>query len=425
MSGAGCPEPAAAGLAWPPDAGSAGCSPSEALPCPRVRRGVLSLLLLRSWSPLLQRSLPREVSPPATARGQPAASAESGRPARPSGPPAGVPTPSGNPGAAADPPPGSPREGSRFPAGGRLCQYPAACEPAARGAGSGSTTVVLRPRSAAAAVLLALWPAGFVGQSLSPGERPMISAEIKAQIRHLFHAEHWKMGTIASQLDVHTDTVRRALETERFHRGPSRRNRLTDPYLEFIHQTLEQYPRLRATRLYQMLQWQRRSLSSPLAGAGRALSLRHPPLRPRPRQREGPRRALRSVCPLQLFCRPSLHHPARLQPPGARMVPASRSAAPLARRPQPHGGPGLPAGKAVALPWLPMAATTNGWAPAWESAWQAPRAASAMRSMPRLPQVTATRAPRSSPAASSGASAARTAAATSLIAGAPARTFLT
>lgn len=82
----------------------------------------------------------------------------------------------------------------------------------------------------------------------------MISEEIKARIRHLFHAEHWKIGTIASQLKVHADTVRRALETERFRRGPSRRNRLSDPYLEFIHQTLEQYPRLRATRLYQMLE---------------------------------------------------------------------------------------------------------------------------------------------------------------------------
>ncbi len=82
----------------------------------------------------------------------------------------------------------------------------------------------------------------------------MISEDIKARIRHLFHAEHWKMGTIAAQLHLHADTVRRALETERFRRGPSRRNRLSEPYRELIHQTLQQYPRLRATRLYQMLQ---------------------------------------------------------------------------------------------------------------------------------------------------------------------------
>ncbi|MGH9649085.1 MAG: IS21 family transposase [Terriglobales bacterium] len=82
----------------------------------------------------------------------------------------------------------------------------------------------------------------------------MISAELKAQIRHLFHAEHWKVGTLATELGLHPDTVRRALETERFRRGPSDRNRLTDPYLDFLRQTLQQYPRLRATRVFQMLE---------------------------------------------------------------------------------------------------------------------------------------------------------------------------
>ncbi|MCI0424135.1 MAG: IS21 family transposase, partial [Acidobacteria bacterium] len=62
------------------------------------------------------------------------------------------------------------------------------------------------------------------------------------------------MGTIATELGLHPDTVRRALETERFRRGPSDRSRLTDPYLDFLRQTLQQYPRLRATRLFQMLQ---------------------------------------------------------------------------------------------------------------------------------------------------------------------------
>jgi transposase len=81
----------------------------------------------------------------------------------------------------------------------------------------------------------------------------MIAAELKAQIRHWFHAEHWKVGTIATELGLHPDTVRRALETERFRRGPSDRTRLTDPYLDFLRQTLQQYPRLRTTRLFQML----------------------------------------------------------------------------------------------------------------------------------------------------------------------------
>lgn len=81
----------------------------------------------------------------------------------------------------------------------------------------------------------------------------MITPEQKAKIRRLFHGEHWKIGTIAAELGVHPDTVRAALQTERFLRGPAPRAALTDPYLDFIRGTLEQHPRLRATRLYQML----------------------------------------------------------------------------------------------------------------------------------------------------------------------------
>src|SRR5215831_1715350 len=81
----------------------------------------------------------------------------------------------------------------------------------------------------------------------------MISDEQVARIRHLFHAEHWKIGTIAAQLSFHPDTVRRALKTDRFRSHPRLRACLTDPYLDFLRQTLQQYPRLRATRLFQMI----------------------------------------------------------------------------------------------------------------------------------------------------------------------------
>src|SRR5271156_5530120 len=81
----------------------------------------------------------------------------------------------------------------------------------------------------------------------------MIPAEQVAHIRHLFHAEHWKIGTIAAELHLHPDTVRTALDTDRFRSQPRRRDRLTDPYLDFLRQTLQQYPRLRATRLLQMI----------------------------------------------------------------------------------------------------------------------------------------------------------------------------
>lgn len=80
----------------------------------------------------------------------------------------------------------------------------------------------------------------------------MISPEQTAAIRRLFFAEHWKIGTIAAELDLHPDTIRRALETERFQaRAP--RLMATDNFLEFIEQTLKQHPRLRATRLMEML----------------------------------------------------------------------------------------------------------------------------------------------------------------------------
>jgi transposase len=82
----------------------------------------------------------------------------------------------------------------------------------------------------------------------------MIDGELRARIRRLFFAEHWKLGTIAVELGVHYDTVARAVETERFisHQRPVR-PMLLDPYKEFIAQTLELHPRLRATRLLEMI----------------------------------------------------------------------------------------------------------------------------------------------------------------------------
>jgi len=81
----------------------------------------------------------------------------------------------------------------------------------------------------------------------------MISKEQVTTIRRLYYAEHWKIGTIASELGLHPDTVKRAVQTERF-KSRSPKRLVTDPYLEFIQQTLKQYPRLTATRLFQMVQ---------------------------------------------------------------------------------------------------------------------------------------------------------------------------
>lgn len=80
----------------------------------------------------------------------------------------------------------------------------------------------------------------------------MISSEQIVAIRRFFFVEHWKVGTIAAELKLHPDTVKRALETDRFR---SRRSPplSIDPYLDFIEQTLQQHPRLRATRILEML----------------------------------------------------------------------------------------------------------------------------------------------------------------------------
>jgi transposase len=83
----------------------------------------------------------------------------------------------------------------------------------------------------------------------------MISPELRARIRRLFYAEHWKMGTIAAELGVHHDTVALAIEPERFTNLAMRASMaLLDPYRDFVRMTLEQHPRLRATRLLEMIQ---------------------------------------------------------------------------------------------------------------------------------------------------------------------------
>jgi transposase len=82
----------------------------------------------------------------------------------------------------------------------------------------------------------------------------MISEELRSRMRRLFYAEHWKVGTIAAELGVHRDTVQLAIEAPRFTNTKYRRAAMIlDPYREFIRATLKQYPRLRATRLLEMI----------------------------------------------------------------------------------------------------------------------------------------------------------------------------
>ena len=82
----------------------------------------------------------------------------------------------------------------------------------------------------------------------------MITPEQHAEIRRLYYGEHWKVGTIAAALGVHHETVRAAIvnDTQSVRRGTCRVTQL-DPYLPLIRDTLAQYPRLRATRLFEMV----------------------------------------------------------------------------------------------------------------------------------------------------------------------------
>jgi transposase len=79
--------------------------------------------------------------------------------------------------------------------------------------------------------------------------------EQEADIIRLYFAEHWRVGTIADQLGMHPDVVRRVLGLGESRAGNASivRPRLVDPYRDFIADTLARYPRLRATRLYDML----------------------------------------------------------------------------------------------------------------------------------------------------------------------------
>ncbi len=81
----------------------------------------------------------------------------------------------------------------------------------------------------------------------------MISPETNAEIRRYFYAEHWKIGTIAQALSIHPDAVRHAIGSDDFNRSSPLRHSITDPYLEFVRQTLDRHPGLRATRIYQMI----------------------------------------------------------------------------------------------------------------------------------------------------------------------------
>lgn len=81
-----------------------------------------------------------------------------------------------------------------------------------------------------------------------------IAPEIQAEIVRLFHAEGWTRNTIAMQYGLHHSTVCRILARSGLGSDAKvSRPCKSDPYVPFIKQTLEKYPKLNATRLFHMV----------------------------------------------------------------------------------------------------------------------------------------------------------------------------
>ncbi len=81
-----------------------------------------------------------------------------------------------------------------------------------------------------------------------------LAPDLVAQILRLHTVEKWRVGTIARQLHVHRDAVRRVLagNCAPVHCSPLRPSRI-DPYRPFILATLAKFPTLTAARLHAMV----------------------------------------------------------------------------------------------------------------------------------------------------------------------------
>lgn len=81
-----------------------------------------------------------------------------------------------------------------------------------------------------------------------------ISTELEAKILRYYHVEKWKPGTISRQLGVHHTTIRRVLSQAgipAINLVPKKS--MMEPFLPFVMETLTKFPRLRASRLYDMV----------------------------------------------------------------------------------------------------------------------------------------------------------------------------
>ena len=83
----------------------------------------------------------------------------------------------------------------------------------------------------------------------------VVTPELRAQILRLYLADQWRIGTIARQLHLDRDTVRRVLAVSSvLCTTATMPPRLIDPFMPFIQETLAKFPTLAASRLHAMVQ---------------------------------------------------------------------------------------------------------------------------------------------------------------------------
>lgn len=106
-----------------------------------------------------------------------------------------------------------------------------------------------------------------------------LTEEQRAEILRLYHAEHWRVGTISAQKGIHHSCVRRVLgmmAARQRTRVRAPQPSLLDPYKGFIAQTLQAHPRLRSTRIHDMIR------ERGFAGSPRTVRAYVAGVRPRP-----------------------------------------------------------------------------------------------------------------------------------------------
>ena len=104
-----------------------------------------------------------------------------------------------------------------------------------------------------------------------------ISKDVEAEILRHHLVDKWPVGTVATQLGIHHSVARRVIVQ---HGMPAptmlHRTRMVDPYIDFLNETLSKYPKLHASRLFQMAQ--ERGYPGSASNLRREVAL----LRPRP-----------------------------------------------------------------------------------------------------------------------------------------------